>query len=104
MEMHRLRSILSSGLLSRPLWKRYLWDILLSLGGSLAVTLIFYLFQLYPRIPNISLLYLVVVLALASTRGLFPAILASVMSFLSFDFFLVQPLYTFTIAQLEEWL
>lgn len=102
--MYRLRSILSSGLLSRPLWKRYLWDILLSLGGSLAVTLIFYLFQLYPRIPNISLLYLVVVLALASTRGLFPAILASVMSFLSFDFFLVQPLYTFTIAQLEEWL
>src|SRR5207245_4688114 len=45
-----------------------------------------------------------VVLALASTRRLYPAILTSLVAFLSFDFFLIPPLYTFTIAKLEEWL
>ncbi|MEO8973433.1 MAG: ATP-binding protein, partial [Ktedonobacteraceae bacterium] len=45
-----------------------------------------------------------VVLALASTRGLYAAILAAVVAFFSFDFFLVPPLYKFTIAHTEEWL
>lgn len=87
---------------SRPL--RYLVDSALAIVGALLVTMFIYVLQLYPRIPNISLVYLLVVLALASRRGLYPAILASVVAFLSFDFFLVQPLYTFTIASVEEWL
>lgn len=102
--MYWPRHALSAGLSARVHWKRYLWDTAFSLSASLAVTAVIYVFQLYPRIPNISLIYLVVVLALASVRGLFAAVLASVVAFLSFDFFLVQPLYTFTIAQLEEWL
>lgn len=84
--------------------KLLLWDALLGLSGSLIVTLLIYALRLYPRIPNISLVYLVVVLALASTRGLFSAVFASVVAFLCFDFLLVQPLYTFTIAQPAEWL
>ncbi len=87
-----------------PGWVRYLVDSMLAIVGSLLVTAMIYVFQLYPRIPSISLVYLLVVLALASTRGLYAAILASVVAFLSFDFFLVQPLYTFTIAKPEEWL
>ena len=59
--------------------------------------------HLYPRIPNSSILYLLVILGLASTRGRYAAILASVVAFLSFDFFLVPPLYVFTIAHAEEW-
>src|SRR5579875_1121917 len=82
----------------------FLWDTLMALLGTLAVTMILYGLHLYPRIPNISLVYLVVVLTLASTRGLYPAVLSSVVAFLSFDFFLVQPLYTFTIRYPEEWL
>jgi len=85
-------------------WKRYLGDSMLAIVGTLLVTGLIYAFRLYPRIPNISLVYLLVVLALASTRGLYAAILASVVAFLSFDFFLTQPLYTFTIAKPEEWL
>ena len=87
-----------------PNWVRYLVDSILAIVGSLLVTAMIYVFKLYPRIPNISLVYLLIVLALASTRGLYAAILASVVAFLSFDFFLVQPLYTFTIAKPEEWL
>ncbi|MGZ3610060.1 MAG: ATP-binding protein [Ktedonobacteraceae bacterium] len=86
------------------LWKRYLIDSALGVVGTFLVTGILYYFQLYPRIPNISLLYLLVILTLASTRGLYAAILASVIAILSFDFFLVPPYYTLTIAKFDEWL
>ncbi len=84
--------------------RRYTVDTVLALVPTLAVTAFIYLEHLYPRIPNISLLYLLVVLVLASTRGLYAAIVASVVAFFSFDFFLVQPLFTFTIGRFEEWL
>jgi two-component system sensor histidine kinase KdpD len=85
-------------------WRRYLVDSVLAVIGALVVTGILYIFKLYPRIPNISLLYLLVILTLASTRGLSAAILASIVAFLSFDYFLVPPYYTFTIAKVDEWL
>jgi len=85
-------------------WNQYLFDSLLGIAGALLVTFIIYLFHLYPRIPNISLLYILIVLALASTRGLYAAIVTSVIAFLSFDFFLVPPYYTFNIAKIDEWL
>src|SRR6266516_1184268 len=85
-------------------WMRYVGNSILAVVGALLVTVVIYMFQLYPRIPNISLLYLLLVLALASTRGLYAAIVASVVAFLSFDFFLVPPFYTFTIAKFDEWL
>jgi two-component system, OmpR family, sensor histidine kinase KdpD len=87
-----------------PNWMRYVGNSILAVVGALLVTVVIYVFQLYPRIPNISLLYLLLVLALASTRGLYAAIVASVVAFLSFDFFLVPPLYTFTISKFDEWL
>src|SRR5216684_1186244 len=85
-------------------WKRYLGYSMLAIVGTLLVTSLIYAFHLYPRIPNISFAYLLVVLALASTRGLYASILASVVAFLSFDYFIVPPLYTFTIQRVEEWL
>jgi two-component system, OmpR family, sensor histidine kinase KdpD len=84
-------------------WPRYLLDSVLACAGALLVTGIIYLSQLYPRIPNISIVYLLVVLALASTRGRYASILASLVAFLAFDFFLVPPLYVFTINRVEEW-
>src|SRR5438105_729921 len=63
-----------------------------------------YTLHLYPTIPDISLAYLLIVLALASTRGLYAAVLSALVAFSSFDYFLVPPLYTFTIARFEEWL
>ncbi len=85
-------------------WLRYLLDSVLAFGGAMLVTWVIYLFELYPRIPNISIVYLLVVLALASTRGRYPAILASLVAFFSFDYFLVPPLYVFTINRVEEWI
>jgi two-component system sensor histidine kinase KdpD len=85
----------------RP-WQQYLVDAVLGMGGALAITGILYGYNLYPTIPNISIVYLLLILVLASTRGLFAAIVASVAAFLSFDFFLVPPLYTFVISRWEE--
>lgn len=85
-------------------WKSYCEDGLLAISGTMAITLVIYGFRLYPRIANISLVYLLVVLALGSMRGLFAAVVASLVSFLAFDFFLVQPLYTLTVGRAEEWL
>ncbi len=87
-----------------PHWRRYLVDSVLAIGGTLPVTAILYFLHLYPSIPNISLAYLLIVLALASTRGLFAAVLSALVAFVSFDYFLVPPLYTFSIARFEEWL
>jgi len=85
-------------------WQRYLIDSLLAVGGALAVTGIIYAYHLYPTIPNISVVYLLVILLLATTRGRYAALVAAVVAFLSFDFFLVPPLYTFVISRWEEWI
>jgi two-component system sensor histidine kinase KdpD len=85
-------------------WKRYAMDTLIAIVGALAITIIIFMLRLYPRIPNISFLYLLVVLTIASTRGLYSAIVTSLIAFLSFDYFLVVPLYTFTVEKFDEWL
>ncbi len=102
--MSQIEQVSSLEAKKEPRWRHYLIDSLLAIVGALFVTVVIYLFQLYPKIPNISFAYLLVVLALASRRGLYAAVLAALVAFFSFDFFLVPPLYTFTIAHFEEWL
>ena len=84
-------------------WQRYLIDSLIAVGGVVVVTGIIYAYHLYPTIPNISLVYLLLIMLLASTRGRYAAIVAAVVAVLAFDFFLVPPLYTFVISRWEEW-
>jgi signal transduction histidine kinase len=57
--------------------------------------------HLYPRLASIVLIYLLLIIALASTRGPYAALLAAVLASLSFDFFLTPPLYQFTLTNLE---
>jgi PAS domain S-box-containing protein len=83
---------------------RYLLDSLLACAGSLLVTAVIVVFHLYPAIPNISIIYLLVVLALATTRGRYAAILSAVVAFLALAFFIVPPLHTFGIYLVEGWI
>ena len=53
-------------------------------------------------IPNLSMLFLVAVLLIAVNFGIWPAIYASGLSFLIYNFFFIPPLYTFTIAEPYE--
>ncbi len=50
-------------------------------------------------IPNLSMLFLLAVLLIAVNFGIWPAIYASVLSFLAYNFLFIEPLYTFTIAE-----
>ena len=82
---------------------RYVSDAGLALLGALLITGFIALFHL-SFIRNISLLYLFIVWLLAVNRGLYAALCASLFSFLVFDFFLVEPIFTFTISDPAEWL
>ena len=58
--------------------------------------------QQYFHITNVALVFLTGVLATAITYGLWPALLASVVSVLAFNFFFLPPLYNFSIADREN--
>jgi two-component system sensor histidine kinase KdpD len=100
--MNQVEHLPSLGAEQESRGRRYAIDSVLAVVGAVLVTGVIYIFHLYPKIPTISLVYLLVVLALASTRGLYAAILASIVAFFSFDFFLVPPLYTFIVAKYED--
>lgn len=53
-------------------------------------------------IYNIALVFLTAVLATAVTYGLWPSLLACLVSVLAYNFFFLPPLYTFTIADPEN--
>ncbi|HTT96694.1 MAG TPA: sensor histidine kinase KdpD [Rhizomicrobium sp.] len=66
---------------------------------ALAVGLVL---QRFLGITNISLVFLTAVLATAITYGLWPALFASLVSVLAFNFFFLPPLYTFRIQDPEN--
>jgi signal transduction histidine kinase len=92
----------SQKLTSKTHLRNIIWDSLFAIGGVALVTGIISTAHLYPRLPTIPFAYLLVVLALASTRGLYAAILASMLAFFAYLYFLVPPLYTFIIPRVED--
>lgn len=53
-------------------------------------------------IPNLSMVFLMAVLFTAVSFGVWPAIYASIVSFATYNFFFIEPIYTFTIAEPYE--
>lgn len=76
----------------------YLW----STAGVAAAALIGRGLTLLTPLPNLSMIFLVAVLLPAVTFGIWPAIYASVLSFLAYNFFFIEPLYNLTIAEPHE--
>lgn len=56
------------------------------------------------HLANASLLYLIVVLAIAATFGRWPAILTAVAAFLTFNWFFVEPAHTLSVADPGDWI
>lgn len=85
-------------------WQRFCQDTLLASAGVVLVTALLETVHLYlfPRIQTISLLYLIVIMALASTRGLYAAILATLLTSFTVDYFFVQPFYSMAFLQAED--
>jgi K+-sensing histidine kinase KdpD len=56
------------------------------------------------RLPNVSMVFLLAVLFAAARFGLRAALFASGLSFLAYNFFFIEPLHTFSVAEPHEWL
>jgi len=56
----------------------------------------------YLVLPNLSMIFLTAVLFCAVNYGVWSAILAAVLSFLSYNFFFIEPVYTLTVAEPHE--
>ena len=54
------------------------------------------------RLPNLSMMFIIPVIFCAAQIGLWASIAASVLSFLAYDFFFVEPRYEFTISEPHE--
>jgi two-component system sensor histidine kinase KdpD len=85
--------------LARQTWCGYA----VALGAVALVSL--FIGLVLGRIPiaNISMLYLLAVLAVAVRFGSWPAVVASVAAVLAFDYFFVEPVHTFTVSDPSEW-
>lgn len=54
------------------------------------------------ELPNLSMVFLVSVLACSALRGTRSAVLAAVLSFLAYNYFFIDPVHTMTIAKPHE--
>lgn len=72
---------------------------LVGMAGLIAAQL----YSLSP-LPNLSLLFLVPVLLSATWLGRWPSILASVVGFLTYNFFFVEPRFTFVVSDGHDFL
>ena len=54
------------------------------------------------KLPNLSMIFLTAVLFSAVRFGTRAAVIASLASFAAYNFFFIEPVYTFTVAQPEE--
>ena len=77
-------------------------DVGASLASVAAATLLGEGLSAILRLPNLSMIFLTAVLACGVLRSARAAVLASLASFAAYNFFFIEPLYTFTIAQPQE--
>jgi two-component system sensor histidine kinase KdpD len=63
------------------------------IGGALSAAL---------KLPNLSIIFLAAVLITGMRFGTRAAVIASLLSFVAFNFFFINPPYTFTVAQPQE--
>ena len=102
MHLKNLQSLVRmkrKGLLHR---KHVIIDSLLALGSIFSLTGLIYLFQLYPKVPDSFLIYLLAILALAALRGLYASLLASLLAFFLFDFLFIPSVYSLTVAKFTD--
>ena len=70
-----------------------------SVAGAI---LLGHLLSLWVPLPNMSMIFLAAVLFCALQRGTRAAVLSAILSFLGYNFFFIEPIYTFTIAEPHE--
>ena len=87
---------------SRPIQRTVLPYLAVAAGVALVTGVIALLGM--RELGNASLLYLVVVLVAAVALGLGPAILASVLAFVTFNWFFTEPRHTLLVTDPDDWI
>jgi len=87
---------------AKPSTRRLLIDGATALSLVAAATLIGLAIGTVVALPNVSIIFLLAVLAAAIAGGYLAAIIASALSALAYNFFFIPPVNTFTIAQPHE--
>src|SRR6266704_6651230 len=91
---------------AQPVWRAFRARWLGYAAALAAVALVSGFIGLVLRqvnLANISMLYLMAVLAVAVSYGRGPAIFASVVAFLTFDWFFTEPYHHLTVSDPGEW-
>jgi two-component system, OmpR family, sensor histidine kinase KdpD len=84
----------------RAWWEGYLAAV----AGTALVSLAIAGIRRVIPVEDISLLYLLVVVWLAIAYGWWPAVAASCLAFLTYDFLFIPPLYRFTVNDPSQWI
>jgi K+-sensing histidine kinase KdpD len=80
-------------------WRGYA----LGLASVLIVTLVIAALPPSWRVANVSMLYIIGVLATAIVAGRGPAVVTSVAAFLTYNWMFVEPVHTLRVAEPSEW-
>ena len=94
-----------SSIKSNPSWRKLSGltkEVLLSCASVALAIMIGEALSSFMRLPNLSMIFLTSVLFCAIALGTRAAIISSLLSFLAYNFFFIEPLYTFTIAEPHE--
>jgi len=79
-------------------------DALVALAVVLGISVVIGALESVSHVANISNLYIIGIAILGSRRGLYPALVASALAFLTFDWFFIPPLHQFTVDEPSEYL
>ena len=83
-------------------WQNYAWSAL-AVAVTVAVAWVFNAFTAH-ALGSVGMFFLVPVLLSAIRFGLRPALMTAFVSVMAYNFFFLPPLYTFTIADPNNWL
>lgn len=86
----------------RIFWQRIAIDSVFTIIGVTLVTGVIAITHLYPRLPSSLLIYLLMIVALASVRGHYAAILGALLSSFFFDIVLAPSSDMFTATELGD--
>ncbi|HLZ31580.1 MAG TPA: ATP-binding protein [Chloroflexota bacterium] len=84
-------------------WRTAAADTLIALAVVAGISVVIGAIESVNHVGNISNLYIIGIAILASRRGLYPALVASVLAFLAFDWFFIPPLHAFTVDDPGEY-
>jgi len=85
-------------------WRGIATDALLAVAVVAGITVLIGAVESVSHVANISNLYIIAIAILAGRRGLYAALVASVLAFLAFDWFFIPPLHVFTVDEPSEYL